>query len=187
MNFDELGNSWRQQNNEASELDPTEVLANVVRRAERGRITNILMGVVGLVLSLLVVRDFGNTLLYDSNTLVRVGAAMCVLGALGLIAQTIFYSFWPSQISGQAICDYLSRELQRTKKVIASSKSPFTYRAICPFVNGRLFDSGGRPSSSTHDFDNRSSFRNRRGCSVGGSANRFTRGDTTARYGTAAF
>lgn len=135
MNFEELGNSWRQQNDKAHELDPTEVLVNVVRKAERGRITNMLMGVVGFVVSLLVVRDFGNMILYDSNTLVRIGAALCVLGALGLIVSIVF-SFWPSRISGQSICGYLSRELQRTNKVIASNKSPYTYIQLALLTTG---------------------------------------------------
>jgi len=126
MNFEELGNTWREQNDNSNELDSTEVLASVVRRAERGRLSNMFWGAVGVVASLTVLHDFGNTIVNDPSSLVRIGAALIVLGALGVLA-SIAYSFWPSRIGGQSICDYFSRELQRIDKVIASNKSPYMY------------------------------------------------------------
>jgi len=126
MNFEELGKSWREQNDNSNESDSVEVLAKVVRRAERGRISNMFWGAVGVVASLSVLCDFGNTIVNDPSSLDRIGAALVVVGALGVLA-SIAYSFWPSRIGGQSICDYFSRELQRIDKVIASNKSPYLY------------------------------------------------------------
>lgn len=126
MNFDELGHSWREQNAGSNKPDSTELLTKVVRRAERGRITNYLLGAVGCVASLLVLRDFSNLVMNDPNSFVRVGATLCVLGALGLLP-AIVYALWPNQSSSQSVCDYFSRELQRTDKLIASNSSPFAF------------------------------------------------------------
>ncbi len=124
MNFDSLSDSWREQNDTSGQLDSTELLAKVIRRAERGRVTNLIWAIVGCVASLEVLRSFSSMVLHDPSSLVRIGAALCVLGAFGCLAGCVF-CLWPSRIGDQSVCDYFSRELKRTNKILASTRSPY--------------------------------------------------------------
>ena len=75
MNLSELGPSWRKQNDSQGRLNAT-ALAGVIRRAELARWTNLLMGIVGFVIALLVVWDFGRMMMNDPSRLAQAGAAV---------------------------------------------------------------------------------------------------------------
>jgi len=145
MNLEELGPSWQKQN-DSRDLLRSNLLTGVIRRAERGRLMNWLLGIVGVVASLGVVWDFGHLIFQDPSLPVRAGAAMCVLGALGLLP-TIVLAFWPSRSAGQSTCDYFSQELRRTQKRIASNKSPYGLALIVLVAAGAcLIAIGGLPA-----------------------------------------
>ena len=136
MNFDELGHSWREQNAGSDGPDSIELLTSVVQRVERRRITNLILGTVGFILSLLVVYDFGKMALNEPSSFARVGATLCVLGALVGIVGMVYYSQWPNRSSSQSTCDYFSQELHRNDKLIAANKSPFTWGAMAVITVG---------------------------------------------------
>ena len=127
MNFNEVGQTWREQNE--NESGSIERLATVVRKAERDRVMNLVLAAVGCICSLLVLRDFSHLILGDPSTLVRVGAAFVVLGAFGLLP-SITYSLWPGGSNGNSVCDYISRELHRVNRAIIQNKSPYTFALL---------------------------------------------------------
>ena len=128
MNLNELGPSWRKQNDSQGRLS-ADALAKVIRRAELSRWTNFLMGVVGFVIALLIVGDFGRTMINDPNRLVQAGAALCVLAALALLP-LIIRDLWPIRLTAESTCNYFSQELRRAEKMIASNKSPAIYAVL---------------------------------------------------------
>lgn len=145
MNLDELGPSWRKQNDRPGNLSAN-MLTGVIRRAERGRLTNLLFSILGGVIALRVVWLFGRLTAHDPNLLVRAGAAMCVLGALGLLPAIVF-SLWPSRSTGESTCNYFSQELRRTEKLIASNKSPYGFALLTLVTAGVcLIAIGGLPT-----------------------------------------
>ena len=127
MNFNEVGQTWREQNE--NESGSIERLATVVRKAERDRVMNLVLAAVGCICSLLVLRDFSHLILGGPSTLVRVGAALIVMGALGLLP-SIAYSLWPGGSNGNSVCDHISRELHRVNRTIVSNKSPYTFALL---------------------------------------------------------
>lgn len=127
MNFNEVGQTWREQNE--NESGSVELLATVVRKAERDRVMNLVLAAVGCICSLLVLRDFSHLILDDPSTLVRVGAAFVVLGAFVLLP-SIAYSLWPGGSNGNSVCDHISRELHRVNRAIMQNKSPYTFALL---------------------------------------------------------
>lgn len=142
MNFDELGPSWRKQNDGLGGSD-VNVLTGVIRRAEREQLKNLLLGIVGFVASLVVLHDFGRMFLNEPNMFVRIGAAMVTLGALAGLP-VIVVPLWHSRLTGESTCDYFSQELQRTEKVIASTKSPYWFVILAVLVLGVCLVAYGR-------------------------------------------
>ena len=128
MNLSELGPSWRKQNDSQGRLNAT-ALAGVIRRAELARWTNLLMGIVGFVIALLVVWDFGRMMMNDPSRLAQAGAAVVVVGALALLP-LIIRDLWPIRSTDESTCNYFSQELRRTEKLIASNKSPAFYALL---------------------------------------------------------
>jgi len=144
MNFEELGPSWRKQNDgEQNDGSNVNVLSGVIRRAERDRLKNLLLGIVGLVASLLVVQMFGDWILHAPNMFVRIGAAMVVLGALGGVQMNVA-ALWPSRSTGQSTCDYFSQELRRNEKLIASNKSFYMWALMALITVGACLVAYGR-------------------------------------------
>ena len=125
MNLSELAPSWRKQNDSQGRLNAN-ALAGVIRRAELARWTNLLMGIVGFVIALLVVWDFGRMMMNAPRRLVQAGAAVVVVAALALLP-LIIRDLWPIRSTGESTCNYFSQELRRTEKLIASNKSPVFY------------------------------------------------------------
>ena len=145
MNLNELGPSWREQNDSQGRLNAN-ALVGVIRRAEWARWTNLLMGAIGFVISLLVVWDFGRAMMNDASRLVQAGAALCVLAALGLLP-LIIRDLWPIRSTGESTCNYFSQELRRTEKLIASNKSPAIYAVLALLNIGVvLMTIGGLPT-----------------------------------------
>ena len=145
MNLNELGPSWREQNDSQGRLNAN-ALVGVIRRAEWARWTNLLMGAIGFVISLLVVWDFGRAMMNDASRLVQAGAALCVLAALGLLT-LIIRDLWPIRSTGESTCNYFSQELRRTEKLIASNKSPAIYAVLALLNIGVvLMTIGGLPT-----------------------------------------
>ena len=142
MNFDELGSSWRKQNDDLGGPD-VNVLTGVIRRAERDRLKNLLLGIVGLVASLVVLHDFSQQILNEPNMFVRVGAAIVTLGALAGLPVIVF-PLWHSRSTGESTCDYFSQELRRTEMVIAGNKSPYVFVILTVLVLGVCLVAYGR-------------------------------------------
>ena len=135
MNLHELGPSWREQNNSQSRLSAN-ALVGIIHRADRARWTNWLMGAIGCVIALLVVWDFGRAMMNEnSSRLVQAGAALCSLGAMVLLP-LITRDLWPIRSTGESTCNYFSRELRRTEKLIASNKSPTIYAVLALITVG---------------------------------------------------
>lgn len=147
MNFEELGPTWRKQNdgkqNDGLAGSNANVLSGVIRRAERDRLKNLLLGIVGFAASLLVVQMFSDWILHAPNMFVRIGAAMCVLGALGGV-QINAYALWPNRSTGQSTCDYFSQELRRNEKLIASNKSFYMWALMAFLTVGACLVAYGR-------------------------------------------
>ena len=136
MNLHELGPSWQKQNESQGRLSAN-AMVGIIRRAEWARWTNLLMGAIGFVISLLIVWDFGRAMMNDASRLVQAGAALCVLAALALLP-LIIRDLWPIRSTGESTCSYFSQELRRTEKLIASNKSPAIY-AVLALLNIGVF------------------------------------------------
>ena len=145
MNLHELGPSWRKQNDSQGRLNANG-LAGIIRRAERDRWTNRLLGTLGCAVALRVVWLFGRTMMSDPSMLVQTGAALCVLGALALLPM-IIRDAWTSRSTVQSPCNYFAQELRRTEKLIASNKSPSLYAVLVLLTIGvGLMAIGGLPT-----------------------------------------
>jgi len=104
----------------------------------------LFFGIVGVIATLQIMWVFAPLIVRDPSMFVRAGATMCILAGLGILPSCVL-AVWPSRSTDQSSCNYLSQELRRTEKTLATNQSPYYFglltlitAGICLIGVGRL-------------------------------------------------